>query len=161
MGKIVLLITTVLLTGVLYGCGGGGSSGVANAGTSVPKPKLHLVESGGQKFLANDGGVLLYSLQPPNVTIDVDRKVFVIGSTVYYAPGTTYYSSTYDGFTVSCGGHPRAAVQALTLNFGPNAGEFDIPKSPYSNCTIQAFAIDGEGTTFKTDSYVTFFSRTN
>lgn len=158
MKKIVLLISAVLLTGFLYGCGGS-SSGVANAGTSVPKPKLHVVESGGRKFLADDGGVWRYSLQPPNVTTDIDRKVFVISPNVYYAPGTTYYGSTYDGFTVLCGGHPRAGVQGMILDFGSAAGEFDIPKLPYSNCAIQAFVIDGEGTIFETDSYITLFSR--
>lgn len=158
MKQIVLLMSLVLV--IICGCVGSGN--MIKASSNESKPKLHMVIEDGNKFLANKNGTLLYSLESPYVTIDVDRKVFIINPHVFYSPGTTYYFSSYDKFTASCGGHPQAGSKGVTLDFGPGGGEFPIPQSPdYIVCSFQAFIIDGEGTTFETDSYVTFFSRDN
>lgn len=153
MKRIVLLVFLVLLT--ICGCGDGGS--VVSASSNEPKPKLHVVVEGENKFLADDNGKLLYTLRYPYVYIDVDRKVFVISSSGFYAPGTTYYGATFDGYTASCSNlFSDAGFQ--TLEFGPTAGEFAIPSS-CSICSFRAFVIDGEGTIFKTDTYSIFFTR--
>ena len=156
MKKMHVLLFASLVLALFCGCGDGG----ARASSSEPKPRLHVVEEGCDKFLADNNGVLLYSLQPPLVTIDVGHKIFVISPSGSYAPGTTYYGSSYDGFTVSCSYSQRGRPDAsITFDFGPDAGEIEIPKVPYSGCSFQALVVDGEGTTFKTDIYSIFFTR--
>lgn len=163
----VMLLAILAIAFCVSGCSDNNNGNVTDASeskleSSPSSPSsLHVFESGGYKYLADSSGKVLYSLQPPYVTIDIDRKVFVVHPTVYYAPGTSYYGATYDGFTVVYAGHPRSGVEGKTINFGPAGGEFDIPKSPYDNCYIQAFVIDSKGTKFKTDRCLLFFRRSN
>jgi len=152
--KIVLLMFLVLS---MNSCGNG--ENIVNASSGEPNPKLHIVVENGDKFLADDNGTLLYSLGHPYVYVDVDRKVFVISSSGFYAPGTTYYGSRFDGYTASCS-NQFSDAGFKTLEFGPAAGEFAIPSS-CSVCWFQAFVVDGEGTLFKTDTYSIFFTRSD
>lgn len=152
--KKLFLTGFALLLALSYGCGSGG----AGASSNEPKPVLHEVEESGYRYLADENGIILYSLEAPYITVDMDRKVFVVNSHVYYAPGTTYYNSFYDGFNIECGGHPRAGVEEFKVDFGSEGGELIVPKSPYENCSFNAFVVDREGTVFKTDINTIYFT---
>jgi hypothetical protein len=135
------------------------SNNNANAASEEPKPILHVVERESGEYLADENETILYSLSAPYVSIDMDRKVFVVHPHVYYAPGTTYYGSFYDGFKVVCSGGPRSGVENLEVEFGPEGGELPVPKIPYNECRFEAFVVGGEEVTFETKSSVLYFNR--
>ena len=99
-------------------------------------------------------------MSAPYVSVDIDRKVFVVHPHVYYAPGTKYYDSFYDGFKVVCSGGPRSGVESSEIEFGPDGGELSIPKIPYNECSFEAFVVDGAEVTFETKHLILYFNRT-
>jgi hypothetical protein len=122
--------------------------------------KLHLVYSAsGDKFLADEKGVLLYSLEPPFISVNFDRNTIVIHPHVYYSPGAPYYDSFYDGFNIVCAGHPRSGIPEKMFYFGPLGGEFTAPATPYEYCGIEAWVADSDGVLFKTEANVIHYNR--
>ncbi len=153
-----IFLAVAILSVMIYGCGNGGGGG-ASASSSEPKPVLHEIEEDGYGYLADESGTILYSLEAPYITADFDRKVFVVNPHVYYSPGASYYGAFYDGFSIICAGHPRSGVEELKVDFGPEGGGLAVPKSPYENCSFQAFVVDGKENVFKTDLTIIHFSR--
>jgi hypothetical protein len=137
MKKIALVFLTILF----LLCGG-------RAFAIFPQP-LH-VEGECDKYLANPSGYFILTLKEPKVYVNLDKKSIKVDPYTIYDPAHPY---KYDGFKAYCGSYD-SQLPPIMKNFGPDAGEFNIPPSRYEYCMIEAFVTDIEGKEFVTNSAI-------
>jgi hypothetical protein len=159
-------LTVVLVISLAFACGPDISFGdenpdnqpatVIKSASTEPMPVLHEVEVEGTRYLADENETLLYFMGSPIVTVIFGTDSVKVSAAPYYAPGTTYYGSEFNGFVVNCFAHPRGTPGSQKYTFGPEGGTF-TPPDAYSICTAGAYVFDGEGTEFISDKYTLYY----